>query len=171
MNEMRKLMETISAIEEDKNDAYSVGYGAGLKQEASAFAAYQQWCAENPGVASEEAARKFVRGYNDGKQLNMDNTQGMLEADEQAQAANPVDTVAVDIPLLIRLLEFSREDAKTDMDLHQLANNMINLSPDGNTLTMADYEELVAGLAGKEDETSAEEEDEYAHGGNKHFGL
>jgi len=74
----------------------------------------------------------------------------LMEAVESAQTANPIDTVTVDIPLLIRLLEFSREDAQTDMDLHQLANNLINLSPDGNTLTMADYEELVTGLAGQE---------------------
>jgi len=75
----------------------------------------------------------------------------LMEAVEQAQTANPVDTVTVDIPLLIRLLEFSREDAKTDMDLHNLADNMINLSPEGNTLTMADYEELIMGLAGDDD--------------------
>lgn len=77
----------------------------------------------------------------------------LMEAVEQAQAANPRDKVTLDIPLLIRLLEFSREDAKTDQDLHSLADNLINLSPEGNTLTMADYEELVAGLAGKEDDS------------------
>ena len=74
----------------------------------------------------------------------------LIEAVEMAQTANPRDEVTVDIPLLIRLLEFAREDAQTDMDLHSLADNLINLSPDGNTLTMADYEELVMGLAGDE---------------------
>ena len=76
----------------------------------------------------------------------MNEMRKLMEAVESAQTANPIDTVTVDIPLLIRLLEFSREDAQDDMDLHQLADNMINLSPEGNTLTMADYEELVTGL-------------------------
>lgn len=87
----------------------------------------------------------------------MNDMRKIMEAMEQAQTANPRDTVELDIPLLIRLLEFSREDAQTDMDLHSLADNMINLSPGGATLTMADYDELVAGLAGKEDETNVEE--------------
>ena len=59
------------------------------------------------------------------------------------------------------------------MDLHQLADSMINLSPEGNTLTMADYEELVMGLAGDENAEgpSQEEEDPYREGGEEHFGL
>lgn len=95
----------------------------------------------------------------------------LMEAMEVAQTANPVDTVTVDIPLLIRLLEFAKEDAQTDMDLHSLADNLINLSPDGNTLTMADYEELVMGLAGDENAEGAEQEDPYREGGEEHFGL
>jgi hypothetical protein len=34
---------------------------------------------------------------------------------------NPKDIIKLDIPLLIRLLEYAREDAKTDMDLHNVA--------------------------------------------------
>lgn len=82
-----------------------------------------------------------------GKGTIMNDMRKLIEAVEMAQTANPRDEVTLDIPLLIRLLEYSREDAKTDMDLHSLADNMINLSPDGATLTMADYEELVMGLS------------------------
>lgn len=229
MNEMRKLMEAIEAIAESSDDAYKVGYKAGLRSTVSAFQSYKQWCGGNPGVACKEAAAEFVRGYNDGKQFNMDNTQSILRDDvrvdeafrgqtydaildsgeskeeameyaqgmvwdevettdnyikyanhigsvndidvyydygadyyffvpasegiHESQTANPRDTVHLDIPLLIRLLEFAREDAKTDQDLHSLTDNMINLSPDGDMLTMADYAELVTGLAGnKEDD-------------------
>ena len=56
---------------------------------------------------------------------------------------NPEDTVSMDIPLLIRLLEYAREDAKTDMDLHNVAEMLINLSKDGNTLSMAQYDQIV----------------------------
>jgi hypothetical protein len=56
---------------------------------------------------------------------------------------NPPDKITVDVPLFIRLLEYAREDAKTDMDLHNVAENAIALSETGKTLTMAQYDEIV----------------------------
>lgn len=56
---------------------------------------------------------------------------------------NPKDTITVDVPLFIRLLEYAREDAQTDMDLHDLADNIIGLSEDGEVLTMNDYNAIV----------------------------
>ena len=56
---------------------------------------------------------------------------------------NPSDKITVDVPLFIRLLEYAREDAKTDMDLHNVAENAIKLSETGKTLTMAQYDEIV----------------------------
>jgi hypothetical protein len=56
---------------------------------------------------------------------------------------NPKDTIKVDVPLFIRLLEYAREDAKTDMDLHNVAENIIDLSEEGEALTMDDYNAIV----------------------------
>jgi hypothetical protein len=56
---------------------------------------------------------------------------------------NPKDTITVDVPLFIRLLEYAREDAKTDMDLHDVAENIISLSSVGKTLTMNDYSSII----------------------------
>ena len=56
---------------------------------------------------------------------------------------NPTDKITVDVPLFIRLLEYAREDAKTDMDLHNVAENIIKLSENGKTLTMAQYDDIV----------------------------
>jgi len=57
--------------------------------------------------------------------------------------SNPTDTITVDVPLFIRLLEYAREDAKTDMDLHKVTENILALSEEGNTLTMDQYDEIV----------------------------
>ena len=57
---------------------------------------------------------------------------------------NPSDKITLDVPLFIRLLEYAREDAKTDMDLHNVAEKAIAASETGKTLTMADYDGLVA---------------------------
>ena len=56
---------------------------------------------------------------------------------------NPKDIISVDVPLFIRLLEYAREDAQTDMDLHDVAENIISLAAPGKTLTMADYDSII----------------------------
>lgn len=58
-------------------------------------------------------------------------------------ATNEPDVIRVDVPLLIRLLEYAREDAKTDMDLHFFTENLIKKSTEGRVLTMADYDSLL----------------------------
>ena len=56
---------------------------------------------------------------------------------------NEEDVIKVDVPLMIRLLEYAREDSKNDMDLHMVAKHMISLSETGNVLTMDDYADIV----------------------------
>ena len=66
-----------------------------------------------------------------------------LGHNQQIGESDNVDTVTVDIPLLIRLLEYAREDAKTDMDLHRVSENLIELSKNIDVLSMDQYEEIV----------------------------
>lgn len=56
---------------------------------------------------------------------------------------NPRDTIKLDVPLFIRLLEYAREDAKDDMDLHHIAEKLVSLSSQGRSLSMDDYEQVV----------------------------
>ena len=58
--------------------------------------------------------------------------------------ADQPDVITVDVPLMIRLLEYAREDAKTDMDLHAVAEKLIKASRGGKTLTMKEYGKLVS---------------------------
>jgi hypothetical protein len=57
----------------------------------------------------------------------------------EQEETNPVDTVEMDVPLLIRALEYAREDAKDDMDLHRVVERMIKAAQAGETLNMDDY--------------------------------
>ena len=59
--------------------------------------------------------------------------------------SNPIDTITMDVPLFIRMMEFAREDAKSDLDLHDVAEKAISLSNSGKTLTMSDYETMFGG--------------------------
>jgi hypothetical protein len=56
---------------------------------------------------------------------------------------NPKDIIKLDVPLFIRLLEYAREDAKTDMDLHQVADRIIELATTGKALTMDQYDAIM----------------------------
>lgn len=53
------------------------------------------------------------------------------------------DTVTLDVPLFIRVLEFAREDAKTDMDLHDFTEKAVALSKKEGTLSMKHYQSLL----------------------------
>lgn len=59
--------------------------------------------------------------------------------------SNPEDLVTVDLPLLLRLLELSREDLKTDIQLHVLTEDIARVArnlPPGKPLRVSDYEDL-----------------------------
>jgi len=49
----------------------------------------------------------------------------------------------MDVPLLIRMLEFAKEDAKTDMDLHAAVENMLEISNNERALNMSDYNSII----------------------------
>ena len=54
-----------------------------------------------------------------------------------------IDTVTLDVPLFIRMLEYAKEDAADDMDLHDVATKTIALSKQKGILSMEDYDALV----------------------------
>ena len=65
--------------------------------------------------------------------------QSMNEAKEE----DIVDTITMDVPLFIRMLEYSREDAAEDMDLHDVTEKAISLGKERGILQMDDYDEII----------------------------
>jgi hypothetical protein len=58
---------------------------------------------------------------------------------QQNEEVDKKDTVTMDIPLLIRVLELAREDVKSDAELHRVVEKLIDIRNKG-TLTMDDYD-------------------------------
>ena len=56
---------------------------------------------------------------------------------------NEIDTITIDVPLLMRLLEFAKEDAKSDVELHKLVDNMLKLQQKNSVLNIDHYNSLV----------------------------
>jgi hypothetical protein len=47
------------------------------------------------------------------------------------EATDKRDTISIDIPLMIRLLELAREDVKTDVELHKIVERLISIRNKG----------------------------------------
>lgn len=90
------------------------------------------------GVTEDEIKESdLIRAPGKGRQFKP----GLLNKPEVS--LNPTDIVKVDVPLLIRLLEYAKEDAPDDMALHDLAEKLVAGCTRGKTLTMRDYADLV----------------------------
>jgi|GEM_PF-2773522 hypothetical protein len=66
-----------------------------------------------------------------------------LRLENEAKKEDKVDTITMDIPLFIRMLEYSREDAAEDMDLHDVTEKAISLGKERGILQMDDYDEII----------------------------
>ena len=60
---------------------------------------------------------------------------------KEAEEVSKTDTLTIDIPMFIRLMEYAREDAKTDMDLHNVTTNLLKIKD--KIISMADYDQVV----------------------------
>ena len=57
------------------------------------------------------------------------------------EQTDKVDSLTIDVPMFIRLMEYAREDAKTDMDLHNVTTNLLKIKD--RTINMDDYDQVV----------------------------
>jgi hypothetical protein len=91
--------------------------------------------------AKKLAEKKFPDLTGDGKVTKADILKGRgIELKEEEDV---VDTVTLDIPLFIRMLEYAKEDAQTDMDLHDVAEKAIALNKSKEMLSMEDYNSII----------------------------
>jgi hypothetical protein len=59
--------------------------------------------------------------------------------------------VSMDIELVIRLLEWAHEEAKSDVEIHKLVENLELLSREHGALTMDFYQEIISGISNNSD--------------------
>jgi len=104
-----------------------------------------------PGESDARAIKRLKKSYSDMKNKTdyaAHDEYRKRRTSELGESDNPEDVIAMDVPLFIRMLEFAREDAANDIDLHDVAERCIDA--EGRTLTMDDYESIVGGLETKD---------------------
>lgn len=62
------------------------------------------------------------------------------------------------IPLFLKMLEYAREDAEDDVDLHYAVENILELAKSGRVLTMEDYSKIIDIYEDSDDEESDDDE-------------
>lgn len=69
-----------------------------------------------------------------------------------------IDTISMDIPLFIRMLEYAREDAAEDVDLHDVTEKANLLCKERGILSMEDYDEIISSTEDKPLDESKQEQ-------------
>jgi hypothetical protein len=82
----------------------------------------------------------------------------VTEEEGEEDKDNPIDVVKMDIPLFIRMLEFAREDAVDDEQLHAVTERITKMAAEGNIITMAEYDKIV-GASTEENQSEDANED------------
>jgi len=150
------VMQHYSSPKKEKKPSVIKKYFESVEQEKIAEqATKKQEYANKAKVIADKMMNESGPYYKPGKSSNMSRhiSQSKRMPDSVSQSAkqsaarmigeDEVDTVTLDIPLLLRVMEYSKEDAKTDMDLHYAVEKMIELSKDSNRLSMSHYDAIV----------------------------
>jgi hypothetical protein len=89
-----------------------------------------------------------------------------LTKNKKMEKKNTTDSITMNIPLLIRFAELMREDIKTDVALHEVIENIIDIKDKG-VLTMSDYDSIIGNVIGTEENTNMNvvEEEKMEEGG------
>jgi hypothetical protein len=89
----------------------------------------------------EDAMKETGFSYVLLKQL-VDKIKGVAQNIREEQE-DPTDIIAMDVPLFLRMLEYAREDAEQDIDLHKVTERAIEAVKLRGLLSMEDYQDIV----------------------------
>jgi len=85
---------------------------------------------------------KFYDTFNDIVDLfNLGNA--VKSSMSEAKQEDPTDIIAMDVPLFLRMLEYAREDAEQDIDLHKVTERAIEAVKLRGLLSMEDYQDII----------------------------
>ena len=82
------------------------------------------------------------------KSQNMNHKVGIITIIKGNLMTDDEYILRINVPLMLRLLEFAREDSHSDLDLHFLTENLIKHNGLHNYLSMKQYNELVEKVNG-----------------------
>jgi len=159
MLKWKRLIESISRQDEQAEDEpdHEVGMAKGqllsAVKNATRIAKHLSKTSEEDGIDGWIASKitlasdyiENVANYMDGQSLR-----------ESSEGGDKTDTVTMDVPLILRIMEYAREEIKDDVTLHKVAEKLVELSKT-KSLSMDDYESIVGEAAATMTEARGEE--------------
>ena len=94
----------------------------------------------NDKMDIEDAMKETGLSYILLKQL-VDKVKGVAQNIREEE--DPTDIIAMDVPLFLRMLEYAREDAEQDVDLHKVTERAIEAVKLRGLLSMEDYQDII----------------------------
>jgi ribosomal protein L29 len=98
----------------------------------------------------EDELRRLIRFSNqsgskgvDAKIEQLKQRIAQLKNQINEEQEDPTDIIAMDVPLFLRMLEYAREDAEQDIDLHKVTERAIEAVKLRGLLSMEDYNDLI----------------------------
>lgn len=126
MEDLKKVQEFFSKpLEEVTNDYSPLSYAK---------------LVANGKMDIEDAMKETGFSYVLLKQL-VDKVKGVAQNIREEE--DQTDLIVMDVPLFIRMLEYAREDAETDMDLHDVTERAIEATKLRGILSMEDYQDII----------------------------
>jgi hypothetical protein len=139
-NDIKNIINKKSSLKESVNEGKTYKKGDKLKiklKNGNEFDLTFDSYGRQKGMAFGKF--KDGSGEYDTKPFSLDTIKESVNEAEE----DPIDIITMDVPLFIRILEYSREDAQEDMDLHDLTEKAIEATKQQGILQMDDYDMLV----------------------------
>ena len=93
---------------------------------------------------ANEAIERYPRVFETNEALKEDLE--FIPTEVEFANENPTDVISMDVPLFLRLLEWAKEDAQEDVELHDVAERAVKIMQNNTEfLTMDDYDEIING--------------------------
>lgn len=107
---------------------------------------YVKKLADKHGVSEKEGEKKWKEAEGLAEKQGQGKNYGYItqifkSLMHEKGSMDAVDTVTMDVPFLIRIMELARESLKSDVELHVAVEKIISASKDG-TLDMKSYESI-----------------------------
>jgi hypothetical protein len=107
---------------------------------------------KNPNM-SEDSKKLLFTAYKEGR-LSAEEVINIAKKTagvSEAMGPDAIDTIVMDVPLFLRILEYSREDAQEDVDLHYVTQQAVKLTKEKGALQMSDYNTIIGKTNKKQD--------------------
>ena len=144
---LKQLVDKVKGVAQDIREEQETGVGMVKKQLDALGVKYEMSKTDKvrPFKVIYQPINKSDEFYDKFENIvDLFNLKGVVKSSmNEAKQEDPTDIIAMDVPLFLRMLEYAREDAEQDVDLHKVTERAIEAVKLRGLLSMEDYQDIV----------------------------